>query len=167
MEISVSDAKRAFSVTAHFVLLMDGFLQAASFGGLETSVRAVAASIIEGRKVTLIEYNNLRNTYSTEKGNYAKIERKAGDIYHGLVLHKAEVFNEEHPSPIIIAWDGNLDKAIGEYLVARYTLPATWLKEYPKLIPQKAMQPLTVERSRYSRLYRGIKAVRLSNTVNE
>lgn len=166
VEIKVVASKRVFYAPLHFAVVQGDYLMAASFGGLESTVRAISASVIEGRPVELGDVYN-RQDFKTEKGSYRKVERKSGDIFHGFVLHKAAVFEENSECPLILAQDGDVERAVGQYLSARYTLPVVWMSEYAKMLPRRAMEELRVILNPHSQRWRNLRAIRMSSAVTE
>jgi hypothetical protein len=68
---------------------------------------------------------------TTIPNGYKRFDTKVGDIYHCLILHKAAIFNEEKiTNPVIVAPDGDIRKAVGRYLTAKYPLPIEWEDKY-------------------------------------
>jgi hypothetical protein len=84
-----------FEALLHFAVVetveKDQFLVAASYAGLETSVRAISAGILESRVVN-IEANG---TFYRTKDPYKRIERPMGmgDVAHGMVLSSRATMN--------------------------------------------------------------------------
>ncbi|MCL6478137.1 MAG: hypothetical protein K6T65_06945 [Peptococcaceae bacterium] len=103
----------------------------------------------------------IMNVLSPVMGMYKKFESKVGDIYHCLVLHKAAVFNEEKvTNPIIIAKDGDLRKAVGKYLAAKYPLPVEWEDKYYDILN---IENATVIRNPIMTTWADVKIARISS----
>ncbi|OPX89427.1 MAG: hypothetical protein A4E53_01504 [Pelotomaculum sp. PtaB.Bin104] len=162
MKIQIDDAGRTFECVLHFAGHLGGTLYAASFAGTGTAVWAIAAGIIQGRRTLIIgDDGKIMNVLSPTMGMYKKFESKVGDIYHCLVLHKAAVFNEEKvTNPIIVAQDGDIRKAVGRYLTAKYPLPVEWEDKYRDILN---IENVTVIRNPIMTTWADVKIGRISS----
>lgn len=166
MEISVIDKGRRFFSQVHLVIVgRPEMLIAASIGGLETSVNAITAALIEGRPCYIESDNNLSLRLDAFPGEYKRVIRKVDYTAHGLILHKSAVFNEEDPRHVILAEDGNIRHAVGKYLSKKFALPGEWVNLYYDMLPD--VEELEVHINPLIDKYRGLKAVRLPEEVDE
>jgi hypothetical protein len=165
MEIYVINNNRAFSGQLHFVVYDNtSTLIAASFAGIDTSVRAISASALEGRDMRVIEGGKSVLEIHCVYGEYRRIERTVnGPITHGLVLKKAAVFDEQHEAPVVLAPDGNIRRAVGRYMMARYALPQEWMDEYMDIIPPDGIEELQIKINPLNKKYKNLKAVIISS----
>ncbi|CAI8947429.1 Helicase [Brevibacillus sp. IT-7CA2] len=144
MKISLSTTERYFDAVFHFAVIDHDIarsqknLIAASYIGLETSVRAISAGFCEGRDVQ-VESNGQYSRVLQDK--YRRMERPIGlgDVTHGMVLNARATMNgleESKNSDVayIFAPDGDFQKAIGEHVVARFGMPREWLQHFEFLL---------------------------------
>lgn len=156
---------RSFSGQLHFVVYDDtNSLIAASFAGLDTSVRAISASVLEGRTMKVLEGGNNPLELRCIYGEYRRNDRSInGPITHGFVLHKAAVYDNQHEAPIILAPDGDIRRKAGQYMMARYALPQEWVDEYLDIIPPDGIEELNVKVNPLNKNYKNLKAIRISS----
>jgi hypothetical protein len=167
MELSVIDKQRRFFTNLHFVIIdSSDSLVCASIGGVESSVTAVTAAIIEHRQCQ-VELGENRNYQIRSDGEYRRIIKKSGQIAHGIVIHKAAVFDENYPNPIILAEDGNIEQAVGYFLSKKFALPKEWIGEYYSFLPEEMVESLEVHTNPLVSKYANLKAVRLSDQITE
>lgn len=178
---TVSDG-RAFRAQLHFAVYDDtDYLVAASFADFDTTVRAMSSSIIEGREATIVQDNHPPISLKCLSGDYKRVIDGKED-YHSnnqkrdthnpivscVVMAKASVFNENHEVPVIIAPDGDIARAVGKFLIARFALPDEWEGEYINLIPPQDIEELKVLVNPLNKSWSNLKSVRLSrNVVNQ
>ncbi|AEG14544.1 DEAD-like helicase [Desulfofundulus kuznetsovii DSM 6115] len=134
MKIYSSGAGRTFECVLHFAGYLAGYLYIASFAGTSSAVWGLSANIIEGREIVIEDESGRRIYLDTLGGQYRRIESKTGDVYHCVVLHKSAVFSENSPNPLIVAEDGDIDKAVGRYLTAKFPVPPEWEEDYYKIL---------------------------------
>ncbi|RJO61960.1 MAG: hypothetical protein C4542_05255 [Dehalococcoidia bacterium] len=127
MKLQVISENRMFDTVLDFAVLdRSNYLQAASFGGLQTAVSAVGASIVHGLDSAVVAGDNSKLAHA-RFGHYKRFESPLGnDLHHGFVLTKDAVYTEEPESPVVLAPDGDISEAVGKYIAARYTLPVEW-----------------------------------------
>ncbi|MGG3887404.1 hypothetical protein, partial [Brevibacillus panacihumi] len=176
MKISLSTIDRYFEAFMHFAVVetdssgKNNCLIAASYVGLETSVRAISAGIIESREVQI----ESKATYSrSTKDKYRRIERPIGlgDVVHGMVLNSRATINglEEaggQGDAYIFASDGDLQKAFGEHISSRFGLPNEWLYQYEFLF-RKYLKPLQIIRNPMTTMWDALQVVKLSISEEE
>ncbi|MCL6477860.1 MAG: hypothetical protein K6T65_05540 [Peptococcaceae bacterium] len=122
---------RTFECVLHFAGHSHTQLYVASFAGPASAVTALAANIIEGRRTVIVnDAGRVMYGFYPISGQYKRIETKVGDIYHCMVIHKSAVFGENSPNPTIIAEDGDVRKAVGRYMTARFPVPPEWEENY-------------------------------------
>jgi hypothetical protein len=141
----------------------------ASMGGLETSIVAVTSALIEGRSATVVtDDNTVLNLYA-ENGAYKRVVKMSGHTCHGILLHKSSVFEEEAAShsPVIIAKNGDLQEALGQFLSAKYALPKEWKDKYFYIIPEFMKEKLGVYVNPLYKDWQDLRAIRLSSEVTE
>ncbi|MHB1417967.1 MAG: hypothetical protein ACYCX4_00025 [Bacillota bacterium] len=168
MYLHVTASQRSFSVELHWAILDSAdFLVAASFGGIGTAVKAVSAAMIEGRSTEIVMDDRTRRAVHLSRGDYRKVERQVDTTAHGVILQKAAVYEENKSTPIVIAIDGNVKKAIGDMLAARYALPQIWRDQYLCFIPEEMMEEMEVLVNPLSPMFQHLKAVRFTTALNE
>lgn len=134
MYIMVDSVSRQFKAWLHWAIY-DGYrLYAASFAGIPSAVTAVSASIIEGRRVVLLG-EDIRKELFFNKGGGRRIEKLINGLSHAVVLSKDAVYEDASQSYVILAPDGDIKKAVGRYLAAKFALPQEWEEEYFDLLP--------------------------------
>ncbi|MGI6448854.1 MAG: helicase-related protein [Desulfitobacteriia bacterium] len=167
MELRVINNQRQFSTFLHFVVIdKTDSLICASIGGIESSVTAVTAAIIEHRQCQL-DLDNNRFYQIRSDGEYKRLIKMSGQTAHGLVIHKAAVYEENCPSPIIFAEDGNIEQAVGYFLSKRFALPKEWIGEYYSFLPKDEVEELEVHTNPLVGKYANLRAVRLSDRITE
>jgi len=167
MELSVIDKQRRFFTSLHFVVIDSAdSLVCASIGGLESSVIAATAAIIEHRQCQ-IELGKGRIHLVRSDGEYKRLIKRSGDATHGIVVHKAAIFEENYPNPIILAEDGNIEQAVGYFLSKKFALPKDWIGEYYSFLSIEEVEELEVHTNPLVSRYANLKAVRLSHSVTE
>ncbi len=165
MRLQTIDAGRSWSVQLHNAVFDDKILLFASVGGLESQVRGALTSLMEGRSLTITNDQGRTINLFAENGEYKKIEGKIGDLSHGILIHKSCVFEENYPSPVIIAPNGDINGAIANYLIARYALPAEWKQTYHELV-SGSLDRLWVWKNPLNYKWGKMAAVRI-NAINE
>lgn len=165
MELQVVSSGRSFSGYLHYVILDDtDYLVVASYAGFETAVRAISSSVIEGRNITVLQDGKSPVFLQTLAGEYRRVEKQVnGPIFHGVMLGKAAVFEENKETPVVIAWDGDIRNAVGRFMAARYTLPREWIDQYFSLIPPDGIEVLKVIVNPLNNRFKAIKAIRISS----
>lgn len=167
MKLSVIDKQRRFFTSLHFVVIdSTDSLVCASMGGLESSVTAATAAIIEHRQCQLeLGQNKIHQIRSD--GDYRRLIKLSGQTAHGLVIHKAAVFEENYPNPIIFAEDGNIEQAVGYFLSKKFALPKEWIGEYFSFLSCEDIEKLEVHTNPLVSRCTNLKAVRLSDSITE
>ncbi|WP_103108544.1 hypothetical protein [Brevibacillus reuszeri] len=156
MNISLSTTERYFNAALHFAVLdhnestKQTSLIAASYVGLETSVRAISAGFCEGRDVQ-IESNGSYSRVVQDK--YRRMERPIGlgDVTHGMVMNVRATMNgleecKDSNVAYILAPDGDFQKIIGEHVVARFGMPREWIHQFEFLL-RNHLQSLQIIRN--------------------
>jgi hypothetical protein len=167
MEISVIDKQRRFFSFLHFVVIdSTDNLICASIGGIESSVTAVTAAIIEHRQCQ-VELRKDSVYLLKSDGEYRRLIKMSGGVAHGLVFHKAAAYEENYPNPIILAEDGNIEQAVGYFLSKKFALPKDWIGEYYSFLSPEDIENLEVHTDPLVSRYANLKAVRLSDQVTE
>ncbi|MDT3417100.1 5S rRNA maturation endonuclease (ribonuclease M5) [Brevibacillus aydinogluensis] len=171
MKISLTTSDRYFEAVLHFAVIERdaqrkcNHLIAASYVGLETSVRAVSAGFVEGREVQI---ESLGRFARALQDKYRRIERPIGlgDVVHGIVLNARATFNgleEAKDSSVayIFARDGDLQKAIGEHVASRFGMPREWVNEYHDLL-RDHITPLQIIHNSAFQMWSSLQVVKLS-----
>lgn len=158
---------RGFIATLHFAVLADEELLAASVADSEAVVQAVTSSIIEGRNAMICDDQRTIYLRTLPGGSYRRVIKASGDVFHGVILAKNCVFNDDPEAPVILAPNGDIKAAVGRYLAARYALPPEWEAHYLELIDPDYVTDLQVVMNPLNQRWRHLKAVWLSNTVTE
>lgn len=138
MKIKIDDHDRTFECVLHFAAVIGDELVAASFAGPGTATHSIPYSIIAGRRTVITDDNGNPVEYlSPVKNNYVFNTGKAGDAHHCVILSKDAIFSEESKNPVILAPDGDIAKAVGEYLVQRFPVPGEYISDYIKILDYK------------------------------
>lgn len=137
----------------------------ASFGGLQTSVRAISAAFLEGCRVTI--YDGSEMWYLQPRGNYRRIERPSGDTTHVVLVSQEAIASGDEDFSVAIARDGNVRRAVGELLIYRYGLPEAWRDQYIDLLPRDTYWDLTVLVNPLAAGWQDLAAVKLSPAITE
>lgn len=145
--LRVQAADRAFSVVPHILIWDHGQggrkreLLFASYVGVPEEVKAVSASILEGREVSYNSRPYSRNTMDT----YRRVEKEIGTdgrLAHGVVYNslfeiaetQQDSKEEKNNRAFIFAPDGDLHGAIVEHAISRFGLPQEWRHEYIRIL---------------------------------
>ncbi|WP_126429945.1 DEAD/DEAH box helicase [Brevibacillus marinus] len=174
MNISLSTPERYFDAVFHLAVIDQSIEQntkhliAASYVGLETSVRAISAGFCEGRDVQ-IDSNGRFSRVLQDK--YRRIERPIGlgDVTHGMVINARATINGLEECKYtnvsyVFAPDGDFEKALGEHVVHRFGMPREWLRQYEHLL-RKHLQPLQIIRNPAFSMWDALVVKKL--TINE
>lgn len=165
MELTVESVNRRFSVYMDYIITeTDSYgekIVAASIGGNQSAVSAVAASIISGFNTRLTYKGNeilLRSLF----GDYKKVTGQLNNrVHHCVIVAKDSIYNEKSKTPVIFAPDGNLPGAVGAFLSARYSLPREWEDQYYSILPFDSVIELKVITNNPQ--WKNLKAVKLKN----
>lgn len=135
MKIVTQGEGRNFEAALHFVIKdKSDYLYGASFAGFPSAVWAIDAALCGYKKVKIQCGEDEFELYP--KANLRHLEKKVDRLTHVLILPKSSLLIEddkEHIAPVVLAWDGDLRKAIGQYLAYKYSLPWEWTLEYQNL----------------------------------
>lgn len=144
------------------------FLVAASYCALPTAARAVFAALASGQNPRLVREDQTVVYLGARRGEYARAEQAlGGGLVHTVVLHRSCLFREQHETPVVLALDGDLDRAVGRYLAARFGLPRVWEDGYSGLLSHTEWERLEVAVSPLYPQFKNLAAVRLSSRVDE
>lgn len=162
MKIRIDEAGRTFECVLHFSGNQGNTLYAASFAGTGSAVWGVASNILMGRRVSISGDDGMTiKILTTIPNGYRRFDTKVGDIFHCLILHKSAVFNEEKiTNPVIVAPDGDIRKAVGKYLTAKYPLPVEWGDKYYDILNTER---ITIIRNPLMSTWPDIKMVKISS----
>lgn len=135
MKIKIEDYDRTFECVLHFAACIGSELVAASFAGPGTAVHSIPNSINAGRRTVVADDKDytIKSFYPT-KNNYVFNTAKTGDAHHCVILSKAATFEEESKNPVVFAPDGDIAKAVGEYLVQKFPVPGEYARDYIKIL---------------------------------
>ncbi len=172
MQISLTDRDRYFSSHLHAAIVDEenGQKQVifASFLGLPEAVRAVNAGLIEGREVKIEQQSYARAMKEPYKFLLKPIG--IGDVAHCITYHShvtvngvtevANVKEEDIVKAYILAPDGNIEKAVSEHFIQRFSLPGEWANQYYMLF-KRFIKPLSVHRNAAFPKWEDMYAVRL------
>lgn len=170
MQIWVTGRDTNFSAEAAWAVWDDRggiHLVAASYCAPPTAARAIFAAVAAGQYPRLTLDDNRTVYFLGRRGEYTRIEAPVGDLLHVVLLHRACLFREQHPEPVILALDGDADRAVGRYLAARFGLPRVWEERYFELVFHHDWAPLSVAVGGRYPQFGKLFAVRLSGSVNE
>lgn len=143
-------------------------LVAASYCALPTAARAVFAALASGQSPRLVREDQTVVYLGARRGDYVRVEQAlVGGLVHTVVLHRSCLFREQHETPVVLALDGDLDRAVGKYLAARFGLPRVWEDEYFGLLSCTEWETLRVAVSDLYPQFKNLAAVRLSSRVDE
>jgi len=140
--IKVCNEGRTFECALSFAIIDKRTIVCASYAGQPSAVWAISACAIEGRRMTIScedEYYHGYDLY-TDIGKYRRIERKVGEIWHGMFIHKNSIYHESCSMPIIIAINEDIDAAIGRYIMSKFNVPSEWQSNYTKLLRKEYLQ---------------------------
>lgn len=99
----------------------DGFLVLASFGGHDQAVRAVSAAI--GGKCQGLYVPGGRRSLRLEE-HYRLLYGKQGGVAHCIAVSGAALgLPGVETAPVVIAWDGDMERAFGHVLSREYGIP--------------------------------------------
>lgn len=156
MTLSCSSAQH-YSVSCHADLILTDEnrwpykLVLASLAGDDASAKAVAAALAEHREVHVnVEtdeknQHNQHTSFHTEGRHRVLFGKTPRDRHtHALVLSRRFLAGE---GDLVLAWDGNLEAALGRWLHEQTTLPVLpeWLPTLLKAgTDQRLIQPLRV-----------------------
>lgn len=112
------------------------------------------------------EEDRSRRKYLSSYGgsNYKWHSKKQDDMTHAVIMHKDARLDHDSPTPIIVAFDGDLVKALGDRLAKIYTLPSIrpWYEYlFRELDDQGHLEHLEVLTTNYVSLWQDMRAVRL------
>lgn len=135
MKIKIDDSDRSFECVLHFAAHIHGELVAASFAGPGTSVHSIPYSIMAGRKTIIAKDDDtpIKILYPP-KNNFTFDTAKAGDAHHCVILSRDAMFEAESKTPIILAPEGDVTRAVGDYLVQRFPVPAEYKEGYINIL---------------------------------
>lgn len=175
MQVIVQQKERYFTALAHFAVFDTNShkLLAVSFIGRATSVSAVAASIITGYSVDIVNgqtKHQLRIPYGAKSRRF---ERKISELYHGIVMVEQCGFYRDGEDKdankagdaVVLAPDGDIPAAVGRYLCAKYHLPDEWSREYHAMLPQDKVYELSVMVAVGFNKWKDLKAVHLTGVT--
>lgn len=187
MYIKVSSEGRTFKTLLHFAIQAKNScdILALSIAGVQTTVRATLASIIEGRDIDILDKDEdgeeiIIDTLEPMRGKSYKISvQESGDTTHGFVIlrellndetieikdKKDEEDEEEIPqSFLILAPDGNLQDKIGTFFAEKYSLPneSHYKETYVSLFANK-YEDVNIIRNPAIDVWSNIKAVVIRN----
>jgi len=135
LKIKVDDIGRTFECALHFAAYSGLNLLIVSFAGPGTAVQAVKSNIAAGRKTRIFNEDDEEiGFFDPPRGMYRSMERKSGDVFHAIVLHKSAVFNENPTNPTIIAPDGDIRTAVGRFITSKFAVPSEWETQYLDLL---------------------------------
>ena len=138
MKIKVDDYDRNFECVLHFLIHIDDELVAVSFAGPGTSAHSIPNSIVAGRKTIVTDDNDhVIKTFYPPRHNFTFSTGKAGDAHHCVIISKDATLEAESKSPVILAPDGGIARAVGEYLVQRFPVPDEYAQDYIKILDYK------------------------------
>ncbi|CAG7651366.1 helicase-related protein [Paenibacillus allorhizosphaerae] len=144
--LRVQAVDRSFSVVPHILIWDHGRgrnreLLFASYVGVPEEVKAVTASILEGREVTYNQRPYARNIMDA----YRRVEKEIGNdgrLAHGVVYNslfeiaetQQDSEEEKNNRAFIFAPDGDLHGAIVQHAMSRFGLPEEWRKDYIRIL---------------------------------
>lgn len=169
MELIIESVGRRFSVLVDYLVTeSDKYgetIVAASFGGNQTAVSAVAASIISGFSAKLT-IEGMEISLKSRFGGYKKVTGHLNNrVHHCIVISKDAVFQSKSENPVVLAFDGNLSAAVGNFLSARCSLPREWEDQYYDILPDQNITGLNVYTD--NPRFKNLKAVRLADIKEE
>lgn len=140
-----SDGKR-YECALQFMITDDRKnIYGASFVGFPSAAWTVNSAMRLHKHVKLYSDETTCSYYYPFAGMH-QAEKKVGKLVHVLSLPysalppKAEKLEKYTGVAVILSWDGDLKKAIGEYLAKTYNLPWEWVMEYHKLFYVQELQ---------------------------
>jgi len=142
--IEVRSEGRTFECALNFAIIDGKKIICASYAGQPSAVWAVSACAIEGRRMS-VDYDGYYYDNLYADGKYKRIDRKIGNIWHGMFIHKNAVYYESCSMPIIIAVNEDIDAAIGKYIVSKFNVPSEWQDSYSKLLKKEYLNVLKDE----------------------
>ena len=160
--ISTSDEGKTFSCSLHFAVMTRwDTIAAASFMGRSSAARAITAAALTGIRKLTIELPS----QPKREGCFLRtrvLTKKVGNAWHVLLLPASWL--EQSPHPVVLAPDGDIEKAIGSYLCSRFAIPLEWETSYAKLFPG---EELRVYRNPEIPVWENLRAVLLENITEE
>ncbi|MED0738798.1 hypothetical protein, partial [Aneurinibacillus thermoaerophilus] len=150
-KIEMYDKDRYFDATFHLLAYEESKsgnktdpdrLIFASYLGIPVAAKAITAGVIESRTVSV---RGSGKFFRRGSEKFRKVERAigSGDVLHSMVfssyctIEGLETAEEENPSSYIIAYDGDVDTAISEHVMARFGLPEIWKEKYGRLLNEE------------------------------
>jgi superfamily II DNA or RNA helicase len=192
MKIHLYDKDRYFETEMHFLAYEEEILPpskgstqptknlrlvAASFVGIPTAVKAIAAGVAEGRGIRIENQREDYVRFTTEA--YRNMIRPIGlgDVSHGLVYNSratvegielAQGENESNKA-YVLAPDGNVGKAVADHVMARFGLPEEWASKYARMIYDEGfIEPIAIIRNpALQDFWKDLKIVKLTISEKE
>lgn len=143
MNISMYTDERHFDGKLHLAVIDDDSefdyrLVFTSFVGIPEAVRAITAGFVESRPLK-IEQDEYRG-YSGEHHKFLVKPMGNGDVAHGMIYHAqatidgiSDIANTKETDTLkgyIICTDGDVETAIADHVIRRFSLPTAWKDEY-------------------------------------
>ncbi|MCL6560819.1 MAG: hypothetical protein K6U74_18895 [Firmicutes bacterium] len=160
--IKVNSEGRTFECALNFALINDNMLFVASYAGQPSAVWAISACATEGRRITVIDDDDRRYELFTNAGMYRRVERKVGEIWHGMIIHKHAVYYENCQMPVIVAPNGDVKTAVGKFIVSKFAVPSEWENDYIRILNYKRLWAVT---SSAINAWNKIEAVRITGVM--
>lgn len=133
---------RNFSCILHYAIHDGVRLYGASFVGFPSAAWAVNASLVTGRKVAIETPDGVLELHPDK---FRHMERRVGRLVHQLLMPRSgllPVQDESGGAAAIIAWDGDVRRAVGEYMASRFDLPWEWVDQYFDLFRVEELEVL-------------------------
>ncbi len=97
---------------------------AISISGYESHVKAMTTAVNKGKPLTITEAETGKKVIELAPvGKWQNYPAKINDdIVHTMLLHES-CYDHQHEKPVVLAWDGDLEKALFKILDEKFTLP--------------------------------------------
>lgn len=136
MKIISKGEGRNFEAALQFVITNKekNYLYGASFAGFPSASWAIDATLCNNRRVIVELGTGTHELFPASSLRH--LEKKVDRLVHIMILPKSSLLIEEkesHMPPVVLSWNGDLKKSVGEYLAHRYSLPWEWVDKYYNL----------------------------------
>lgn len=174
MDIQMYADERHFDSKLHLAVVDDDpqigeHLVLSSFMGLPEAVRAITSGFVEGRPMKMKQ-----DEYRGFSGEHHKMLVKPigqGDVAHGMVCHTqatingisdiANVAESDTVKGYIVCTDGDVETAVAEHVIRRFSLPNAWKTEYSAIFSPFIRELNVIRNQAFQNLWPNFKMFRL------
>jgi len=181
MKIKVLSDERQFTAILHFAIEdQNNDLICLSIAGLNTAVKGMLGSAVEGR---ILEIENGPKLFAPKNTSWKLTAQNAGDLTYGFLIQRNLIPNkneskeitkdkdEEEEKPedfLIIAPDGDLVTAVGNFFAEKFQLPneEKHIKKYYNIF-KKNYEAVNVIKNPLIDKWKDLKAVKIKDITEK